>query len=172
MDIVAIVLRILHIGLGILWAGSGLFLAWFLGPAVKAAGPDGGKVMGKLARSRWPMVISSASGLTVLSGIALYGLKWGGAASKTGPGIGFAIGGLFGLAAVIVGGAMVGRASSRMADLGEAIAKAGGPPKSDQMAEMQQLQARLDQGARILGILLVITILMMSIARYLPSPSL
>ena len=47
-----IVLRLLHVGLGVFWAGSLLFIALFLEPSVRAALPESGKVMQQLAKRR------------------------------------------------------------------------------------------------------------------------
>jgi hypothetical protein len=91
---VVLILRFLHVFLGVFWAGSGLFLAFFLGPAVKAAGPDGGKVMGQLSASKWPVAIAASALLSTLAGFALYFINWG-QASSTPSGIGFSIGGPF-----------------------------------------------------------------------------
>ena len=67
--IYVLVLRIIHVFGGVFWGGAGLFMAGFLSPAVKATGPDGGKVMGNLVTgTRWNTAIASASGLTVVSG--------------------------------------------------------------------------------------------------------
>jgi hypothetical protein len=167
-QIYLLVLRIIHIGFGVFWAGSGIFTAWFLAPAVKAAGPDGGKVMGKLSTAtRWPIAISAASGLTVLSGILLYVDQWADA-SKTPAGIGFAIGGFFGLIAAIIGGAVLGRTSGQIVRLAQEIqASAGGPPPPEKLAEMGALQARMERFSNIGAIILTITVIMMAISPYL-----
>src|SRR5262245_32756225 len=116
-NLVVLILRLIHVGLGAFWVGAGLFLAFFLGPAAKAAGPDGGKVMGHIAESKWPIAVSASALLTVLAGFGLFFMNWGQAAS-TPSGIGFSIGGLFGLLSLIVGGAIVGPTSAKVARLG------------------------------------------------------
>jgi hypothetical protein len=164
---VILILRILHIFLGVFWAGSGIFLALFLGPAVKAAGPDGGKVMGRLSMSKWPIAISVSAVLTVLAGIALYFANWV-QASSTPAGIGFSIGGLFGILSLIVGGAIVGPTGAKVARLGQEIQSAsGGPPPADKLAEMGKLQLRLERATNINAALLIIAVILMSISRYL-----
>jgi hypothetical protein len=164
---VVLILRFLHVFLGVFWAGSGLFLAFFLGPAVKAAGPDGGKVMARISASKWPIAIAASALLSTLAGFALYFINWG-QASSTPSGIGFSIGGLFGLLSLIVGGAIVGPTSAKAARLGQEIqAAGGGPPPADKLAEMGKLQMRLERATNINALLLVIAVLMMSISRYL-----
>jgi hypothetical protein len=164
---VILILRILHIFLGVFWAGSGIFLALFLGPAVKAVGPDGGKVMGRISMSKWPIAISVSAVLTVLAGFALYFINWG-QASSTPSGIGFSIGGLFGLLSLIVGGAIVGPTGTKIARLGQEIqSAAGGPPPAEKLAEMGKLQLRMERATNINAALLIIAVILMSISRYL-----
>lgn len=161
-------LRLLHVALGAFWVGAGLFAAWFLAPAVRAAGSDGGKVMGKLQTStRWSTMIASAAGLTVLSGILLYVRNWL-PSMATGPAIGYAVGGIVGLAAAIHGGGVVGRLSRTAAERGEALQAADRPPTPEEIAEMNTLREKLDNASRHSAILLTIAILLMAIARYLP----
>jgi hypothetical protein len=165
--ILLLILRLLHIFLGVFWAGSALFLAFFLGPAVKAVGPDGGKVMGRISMSKWPIAISVSAVLTTLAGFALYFFMWR-EASDTPSGIGFSIGGLFGIFSLIVGGAIVGPTGAKIARLGQEIQSAGGgPPPADKLAEMGKLQLRLERATTINAILLVIAVILMSISRYL-----
>jgi hypothetical protein len=171
-QIYVLVLRFLHVFGGVFWAGAGLFVAGFLSKAVKASGPDGGKVMGNLLTgTRWNMAIQSASGLTMLSGILLFAYnisRFGGAWGGTAQGIGFSIGGLAGIIAGILGGAVLGRTSKKIAELGAELTKsAGGPPPADKLAEMGALQARMDRFSNISAILLTIAVIMMAISRYL-----
>lgn len=170
--IVVLILRIIHVFGGVFWGGAGLFMTFFLSQAVKATGPDGGKVMGNLITgTRWNAAIASASGLTVLSGFLLYGYnmqRFGAGWDRSGAGIGFAIGGLAGLIAAIIGGAVLGRTSKRIAELGAEIGKAaGGPPPADKLAEMGALQARMERFSNINAILLTIAVIMMAISPYL-----
>lgn len=166
-------LRLTHIYTGVFWAGAALFFAGFLGKAVKAAGPDGGKVMGKLITdTKWSVIIASASGLTVVSGILLYLFRRsaaGGAAFDMSPqGMGFALGGLAGIASFIIGNAVLGRTSKKIAALGAELAKsAGSPPPAEKVAEMGGLQARMERFNNINAILITIAVILMAISRYL-----
>lgn len=164
-------LRLTHVLLGAFWVGAGLFFTLFLGPAVRAAGPDGGKVMAKLQLSTgWPKMIAAAAGLTVVSGILLFVRNWlaiGSGWLTSGPGIGFALGGLAGLAGAIHGGAVLGRLSRTIAQRGEAIQAAGRPPTAEESAELAALQQEVDNASRISAILLTIAILLMAVSRYL-----
>src|SRR3954471_21083953 len=46
-----LILRLLHIGCGITWAGTVIFVAFFLDPAVKSVGPDGTRFMQQLVKT-------------------------------------------------------------------------------------------------------------------------
>ena len=46
------VIRILHVVIGAFWVGAVLFIAAFLAPSVRAAGPAGGAVMQQLMGAR------------------------------------------------------------------------------------------------------------------------
>ena len=45
MDIFLIAARIVHIGLGVFWAGTIFFFVFLLEPSVRSVGPQGGLVM-------------------------------------------------------------------------------------------------------------------------------
>jgi hypothetical protein len=86
----------------------------------------------------------------------------------TGAAYGFLIGGLFGLAGMILGASMIGRLTAQVAKLGDEIAaSAGGPPPQDKISQMAALQERLHRAERIDALLLIIAVILMSISRYL-----
>ena len=66
-----IVLRLLHILGAIFWLGSGLFVAFFLMPAVKPGTPAFAEVMGGLQRRRLFTAMPIAAIVTMLSGLRL-----------------------------------------------------------------------------------------------------
>ena len=72
MSYLVLAARILHVGCGAFWAGSMIFVAAFLVPALGEAGPDGAKVMGGLARRNFMVVVPIMAILTILSGFYLY----------------------------------------------------------------------------------------------------
>ena len=132
VDLLKLVLRVVHIFSGTFWVGSTLFLTWFLGGAVKATAPEGGKVMQHiLARTRFLLVISAASSLTFLSGLVLYDQVSGGfqvAWIRTPAGIALTLGAAFGLLGFLHGFLTVGRANLRAAAIAKQLLAAGGPP--------------------------------------------
>ncbi|HEV8352854.1 MAG TPA: hypothetical protein VGR24_01515 [bacterium] len=170
MDLYMAILRILHIGAGVFWAGATFFLVSFLIPTVQAAGPDGGRFMQRLAQGSYPRAISGAAILNIVTGLLLYwrdsaGLQsaWIGSAL----GLTLTIGGVAGTIAFLRGVFITKPVSDRLGELGKVVAASGGPPSPEQMAEMQRLQAKLTSGARVVAYLLGFTVLAMAAARYL-----
>ena len=73
-----LVLRLVHVLGGIFWVGSGLFSTFFLMPAIMAAGPAAGPVMGALQQRRLFTILPVVALLTVLSGLRLMWITSGG----------------------------------------------------------------------------------------------
>ena len=167
-----ILLRLIHILAGVFWTGAAIVTAVFLVPSIRALGPAGGPVMQQIAGVRkLPLYFMGAGIFTVLSGISLYWRASGGftnAWMHSGSGATFGIGAVFALAAMIVGMAVATPAAKRASALGAAMAGAGRPPSPEQMAEMQQLQARLGKAGALGAALLVLATAAMAIARYIP----
>src|SRR5258705_8430533 len=66
-------LSIPHIVVGVFWVGPVVFMAAFLTPSVRAAGPAGGAVLQQLMGvRRLPLWIMGAMVVTLLSGLGLY----------------------------------------------------------------------------------------------------
>lgn len=166
MDYLHIFLRIVHIVGGIFWVGGTLMMTFFIGPTVGATGEAGQKFIGHLMGNlKFSQRMSAAAGLTVLAGALLYWLDarvsslW--ASSSTG--IGFGIGAVFAIIGMVYG-IMVGKASKSMAQLGMQIQ---GKPSNEQLAQLQTLQKRQGQYARIASITLILAVFFMAIARFL-----
>ena len=66
-----LVLRLVHILGGVFWVGTGLFTTFFLMPAVVAAGPAAGPIMGGLQKRRLFAVLPAVALATILSGLRL-----------------------------------------------------------------------------------------------------
>jgi hypothetical protein len=84
----------------------------------------------------------------------------------TGPGIGFTLGALAGLAAYGVGNILVGPRAEKIAKLSQEIQANGGSRSSQQMEQLMQLQKQLDFGGKLDFALITIAVLAMSTARY------
>jgi uncharacterized membrane protein len=165
-------LRAVHVLVGVFWVGTILFMAAFLTPSVRGAGPAGGAVMQQLVQARrLPRWLMTAAIVTILSGVGLYWVDSSGFQSAwlgSGPGRVFGLGGALAIVAAILGMAVNLPAARRLTALAAGIQAAGRPPAPVEAAEMQRLQARLGRATMIAAALLVLATLAMAVARYVP----
>ena len=170
VDWLMILLRVIHVLTGILWVGAAVFVARFLVPAVRGAGPAAGPVMQQLIQRGLPAYMPTLAIFTVLSGFGLYWRDSGGFRLHewlgSGTGRTFGLGGIIGLVVLIYGAVIVSPAAKRMGALGARMREAGGAPAPELAAEMQRTQAQLGRGSAIAASLLVIAALCMAVARY------
>jgi len=168
MDITFLILRMIHILAGIFWVGSAVLMAAFITPAARALGPEGGKFMQfLLGKLRLSNTISLSAILTTLAGIVLYwrdsaGLQTMWIFSSTG--FILTVGAVAGILAAILGGAVTAPTAARMDALSKQIQVGGGPPKPEQLAQLQKLQMQLGQAGVWGAVLLVISAAAMAIA--------
>ncbi len=165
-----LILRLLHIGCGIMWAGTVIFIAFFLDPAVKYSGPDGTRFMQQLVKTnRFPIVIMLLAIITVLAGSLLIWKVSGGLQTiwlSTKNGKVLTTGGVLAIIAFLIGMTVNRPATIKIAKIGKAFAGAGGPPTPAQLAELTVLRKRLSTASRIIAYLLIFTIVGMSVFRY------
>jgi uncharacterized membrane protein len=166
-----IALRLIHILVGVFWAGAAFFVATILLPSIRAAGPAGGPVMRQIVGVRkFPVIATYAGLLTVVSGGFMYWHNISishGTWAKSVPGMTYGIGALAALVTMGIGGMIMAPTARKVGELGAAMAAAAGPPNPTQAGEMQALQARLQFGTRIGAVFLCITVITMAVARYL-----
>ncbi len=164
-----IALRLLHVLGGIFWVGAMLVTAAFLYPAARE-GPDGGRVLQQImVRHRLSSWLSTAAGITMLSGLLMYGrfaMSGGGAWMRTRGAVVLGIGGLFAIAAAATAGAVLVPGGRRLGELGARARMGGAGPDGETVAEMTRLQTRLFDATRIVAGLLVLTAAAMAVARY------
>ena len=145
-------IRALHILVAAAWFGAATFLTLYLMPTLGQLGPQGGPVMVALTRRRFHVFMATTALLTVASGLCLFWVMTGGFAAEAMAsrfGHVYGMGGVAGLLAAVIGGAVVGRSSKQLA----ALAEAGGAPDP---ARVATLQARARVGSRVaLGLMLV-----------------
>ena len=167
---VFLTLRVFHILFAAIWLGAVVFISMILMPVLEQAGPEGGAIMGRLEHRGLTKFMASIAGLTILTGIALYWRLTGGfdaGMSSTTEAKVFGAGAVLGLAAAIIGGAVVGRSAKRAAALGaKAASLPDGKEKAAVFAEIQQVRGRLVTFGRIVLILLVLTVTLMSVGHY------
>jgi len=168
-----LVLRLVHILSGVIWAGGAFVMAWFVEPTVRAAGDDGRRFMQRLgATGTFSRAMAITAGATVLAGVWLLWIFSSGFNFdffETGRGLALGIGMILGVAAFVVGFVMQNRPIRRMAGIGRSVAAAGGPPSAAQAAELEKLTGTVRLGGRIVAGLLLVTVILMATARYLPS---
>ena len=158
-----IALRLIHIITAAAWFGSALMLVLFLTPMVQREGVEGSRLIQRMVRAGLTKWMAILSGVGVLAGFALYarnaaysGAGW----SQTRVGMTLGIGGVLGLAAAIIGVAVVGRAAKKIADLGDTL----GSPETE--TTRIQAQDRLSRAGMLAVVLIVLSTAAMAVARY------
>jgi hypothetical protein len=170
MDPLLLILRLVHIGLGVFWAGTALFTAFYLAPSLRDAGPDGAKVMAGLMRRRLFDVMPVVAVLTVLSGLWLYWkASLGFQPEYMGSSVGmmFGTGGAAAILALALGLIFVRPNMNKAASLRQSAATAAPAEREAQMAAAQAAQARGTMFTQIVTVLVIIAVAAMAIARYL-----
>ena len=122
MHAYVIILRILHIGGGIFWAGTLLVMFGFLLPTTRSLGPVAAPFMGRLmGEERLPDIAAGAGVITILSGVLLYWHDFGEIVPFNASMAGFAVGGVAAIALLVIGISMATPLNRRLA---------GSPPRA------------------------------------------
>ncbi|HKJ01567.1 MAG TPA: hypothetical protein VJ997_03900 [Longimicrobiales bacterium] len=158
--------RVLHVVFGAFWAGSVFFAALYFNPSVMEAGPEGGKVMGILQRRGWMSAVLVIALVTVLSGFYLLWVMSGhfspgfmGSRS----GILLSVGMLAGVIAVCIGLFGTLPANKRMGRIAAAMARKGGPPAPEDLADLTRLRDRVVLLIKVIGVLLLVAVVTMAL---------
>jgi hypothetical protein len=152
-------LRLIHIGAGVFWAGGAMIMGWFVAPSARRAGPASGPFMQALLKARLADIMFGSAVVTVLAGIWLL-FATGGPRSGW-QGWALNLGALSALTAITVGGIVQRPTAAKIQKLGEAIA--GGSPTPDQVAEMGSLQGRMGRVASTTALLVAVAVAGMAI---------
>jgi len=164
------VLRLIHIVIGVFWVGAVALIAFMLFPAIRESGPAGGAVMQRLMARGLNLWLMAAAILTVLSGLTLYWHDSAGFSSTawlaSGPGRTFGLGAVLALLGVGVGMGVNSRAARQLGALMASIQAAGRPPTAEETATVQRLQDRLGKGGVVAAVLLLLAAAAMAVARY------
>jgi hypothetical protein len=170
MHLGIVLLRIVHILLGAFWAGTLFFFVIWLEPSLRAMGPAGGQVMGQLGKRGYLTWLPVIAGLTVLSGLVLYWLRFGLGgptlmASRFAMTIG--AGGVLAILALVLGVSVMRPAGVRLLELGAAAMQAAdGPERERLLTQMNPLRDRLRATGRWVAALLAGAVVAMAMARY------
>ena len=168
MNIAMILLRLVHLFSAFIWVGTTFAMALFIGPTAQAVGSDAQKFMQHfLMRSNLTKITTATGILTVLTGLSMYGYLFQGrlAPLNSGSGLALTVGGLAGIGALSVGLGM-GQTIRRMRAVSAEIAKAGGPPKPEQLANLGKLQEKLARAGAINTILMSLALVGMTLSEY------
>ena len=164
-----IVLRVVHVLGGMVWIGSAVFMAFFLGPALQTMGPAAGQVMGGLQKRKFMVVLPVVAVLTILSGIRLMMImsrNFGPGYFQSPMGKTFAGAGLLAIIAFVIGIVVNRPTMMKMGTLQQSMAS--DPVSKDAInAEIRKLQKRMAVAGTVVTAMLVIAAAGMAIARYL-----
>ena len=163
-----IILRLIHIGTGVFWAGSAFFVVSYLDPAIRRSGNEGDRVLLTFLESRYLTAMPIIALLSIITGIAIFARS--AAMAPTYPqsrtGITLSIGALAAVLAFVVGVAVMRRAAIRVRTMALAARVSGTPLSTEQRAEMSALRSRVATSGRAVATLLGIAVISMAIARY------
>lgn len=165
-----LILRFIHIVASVCWAGGGFIYFLFVEPTAKALAPSGMQfVEYMVTKRRFSIFMVVSSSLTVLSGALLL---WQYASGnwmnyvKTGPGLGFTLGSMVGVAVYLIGMFGVNPRAIKMSKISREIQEAGIPPTQEQGAQLH----KLDREMFVLGladfILVAVSLGLMASARF------
>ena len=165
-----ILLRLIHIVCTVIWTGGMIYLAAFVIPAAKASGPDGAKFIQQLyGTNKLPVIMNGAAILSIASGIILMQKLLGGLQPvfNSTHGLIIFIGALLALAGFIVGLSVNLPNARRMNTIGKMLAASGTPPNEVQLEELQRLRSKSFAATNVIAILLLASLILMSIVKYL-----
>lgn len=165
-----LILRLLHIVFGVFWAGSAIYFALFIIPAVKASGPEGAKFMQQLSKTGFPIVIMISALITIIAGILLIWKLSGGFQSawfSTSYAMVLTTGGGLAIISFLIGFTVNRPAANRLLKIGQTIAQQGAPPTAEQMQQLTAIRKRLFTASNIIAGLLILVVIAMSIFRYI-----
>lgn len=170
MDPLFVVSRVLHVALGVFWAGTFVFNATFLLPSIREAGPEGAKVAAGLMRRGFLNLMPVVALVTVLSGLHLYWRVSAGfdpAYLGSGPGMAYGVGALAALVAMGFGIGVMRPSMLRAGALTRSAAGLAAGEAAQVLATAQALRARASAAGRVVAWLLAVATVTMALARYL-----
>ena len=169
MNTLQIILRLVHILGGVFWVGSMVFNAAFLFPAIRDAGPDGGKVATGIMQRGFPVITPIIALTTILSGLWLLSrasLGFNSVFMKSGPGMAYSAGAAGAILALGIGLTVTRPAIMRAMAQQQVAATASGAEREAALASAQAGRVRAGASGNLVAILLVITAAAMAVGRY------
>lgn len=169
MNTTLVVLRLLHVGAGVFWAGTILFFGFFLEPSIRGAGAAGGQVMAQLQARRFSIIMPVSALIAIVTGFELLRRDFPGGPSmwlSSRGGTTFVIGGAATVLMVVIGMTVTLPTMKRMGVLAGQLAKSGSMPDPAVAEELVRVRGRLTMLARFGTFLVAIAVICMAIARY------
>jgi|KBSSwiStaDraftv2_1062776.scaffolds.fasta_scaffold06382_5 hypothetical protein len=158
-------IKLLHILLGAFWFGGAVVGTFYLTAAARALGPAAAPVLKYVIGVRkLSVALNIAAGINVLTGLALYDRlseHFRRPLLLTFYERMLTFGAVFGILAVIWGGAVVSRSAKR---LGAITMTMSGPPTPAQAAEIASLQQKMHVGGVVGVIMMVLAIVGMALS--------
>jgi len=156
------IVRAAHMLTAALWIGAAAALTLYIMPAIRRSGAAGAPVIAEAMRSGLGAFMASVAGTTILSGAWLYWIRFqalGSSGMHRAADVVLMLGALAGFAAMIIGGAILGRTSRELAEL------AGTPPDEATQARIAALHRRGAAASKVTLTLLVGALLSMVFSR-------
>jgi uncharacterized membrane protein len=139
----------LHVFFAIVWAGGAITAGFFIIPSVLEAGPAGGAVMAGVVKRRFPIVMSVAATIVLLTGLRLYMMRFTPGWLATPHGMTLSFGAILGIGAFVLGIMVQKPMAERLSKLAASIAASGAPASAAQAAELTALRAKLGRIGKI-----------------------
>jgi uncharacterized membrane protein len=166
-----LLLRLVHILTGIMWVGSGVYVAFFLIPVLAANRQLMPQVMEGLQRRRVFVIVPTLGLLTILSGLRLLWIDSAGFAGSymdTGPGRTFSLGGTAAIIAFVLQVFVARPAGVKLGAIAAQLAASPAAPEREALtAQADRLRRRnmsATLGAVVFGLLAASA---MAVARYM-----
>jgi hypothetical protein len=118
--------------------------------------------MAGVMKRRFPIVMTVAAVLVVLSGLRLYSMRFSMAFLGTPEGIVLTLGGVLGLGAFVLGVFVQRPIGQRLGALAAQVQAGGGPPTPEQAAEMDRLRERIGRVGRLTAWHLLVSAFLMA----------
>jgi uncharacterized membrane protein len=164
-------LRVIHILGGIFWVGSLLYTTFFLVPVVRSSPAVAGPVMAGLQKRRVFIILPVVALLTILSGVRLLWIVSAGfddSYLSTSTGRAFSVGAGAAIVAFLLWVLVSRPGFVKVVKLGASLAAATDEAtRQPLMAEIQRINKRVATANAIVAVLLILTAVLMSTARYL-----
>ena len=170
MELPFLLARLLHVLLGVFWAGTLIFNAIFLLPSMRDAGPDAAKVAAGLTRRRFIDIMPVLALVTILSGLYLYWHASSGfspAYMRSSIGMTYGLGAVSSIIALGLGAGILRPSMKRAGSLSQAMSTMNPEEAARTSAEVQTLRVKVGKVGVIVAWLLGFTVITMALGRYL-----